>query len=119
MMYGRNTLEQQLAKIKQVAEMSLSGKTDEEVANAVGESVSKIIQMRSSAGIRKTFFKDIMNEWKKSVSTDKGTVRVDFRLRREHLIDLGIDPDKVSNGASYSFRGAAVNKKLLLTFKET
>jgi len=108
-------ISQRLSEIKQIYELALEGRSDEEIAQLIGMTPSNVTITRRLVGISRVRGLDITKETKLA-STQNGQLYLTFTIKREHLSDLGINPERVIAGDIYGFSGKIKDNKLIMTF---
>jgi hypothetical protein len=107
------SLMEKLAELKQIGEMSLSHKSDEEIAHSMGEGFTpfKIASARKAMGIFHREMLDITKQYKKAAFSD-GSNRLDFAISRECISSLGLNPNR-----QVEFTGKVEGKNLVLRIR--
>lgn len=108
---------ERISLIKAVAEKAIKGKSDEEIAKELNMNATRVTRIRRAVGIKKRWALDITKEYKKA-RVKSGSIGVNFTIPREHLTELGIDPQALIDEVPHEFTGEIKNKKLALKFRE-
>lgn len=100
-------LEEYLATVREIAKLSMEGKSDEEIAKKIGLPVLKVTRTRRFIGLVHREHKNIFSDdRKKAILNSNGSYMISFNIPRIHLEDLGLSPK-----TRYAFTGKILGKK--------
>lgn len=111
------SIQERLQEIKEIAQLSMAGRTDEEIANIKQMSPWKVKSIRNAVGLGRRQKIDITKDYKRA-RVANGTISLTFSIPREYATELNLDPEKLIDNVKHKFTGQIKNGKLILKIVE-